>query len=173
MVLVHLGCALEQTRVKIEDITGISLTTGRPPEEEGHLTVGDGLLRQIVVDDESVLGVVTEVFTDGTSGVWGQELERSGVRCGGCHHDGILHAVSVFEEAANVGYSGSLLANGDIDTVEGLGVVASLEDSLLIDDGVDCDGGFTGLSVTNDQLTLASANRHLINSIIKHELTTC
>ena len=64
------------------------------------------------------------------------------------------------------------MADGDVDAVEGLGVVASLEDSLLVDDGVDSDGGLAGLSVANDQLTLASANRHLINSI-NQTLTTC
>ena len=51
-------------------------------------------------------------------------------------------------------------------------MVTSLEDSLLVDDGVNGNGGLAGLSVTNDQLTLASANRHLINSI-NQELTTC
>jgi hypothetical protein len=40
-------------------------------------------------------------------------------------------------------------------------VVTSLEDGLLVEDGVDGDGGLAGLSVTNDQLTLSSANRHL------------
>jgi len=39
-------------------------------------------------------------------------------------------------------------------------VVTSLEDSLLVDDGVDSDGGLAGLSITNDELTLSTANRH-------------
>ena len=64
MVLVHLGCALKETRMEIEDITGVSLTTGRSSEKEGHLTVGDGLLGEIVIDDESVLSVVTEELTN-------------------------------------------------------------------------------------------------------------
>ena len=118
VVLVHLGCALKQTRMEIEDITGVSLTTGRSSEKEGHLTVGDGLFGEIVIDDESVLGVVTEELTDGASRVRGQELERSGIRCGGSNHDGVLHAVSMLKEAANVGHGGSLLADGDVDAVE-------------------------------------------------------
>ena len=161
VVLVHLGCAFEQTGVEIEDITGVSLTTGGSSEEEGHLTVGDGLLGQIVVDDESVLGVVTEVLADGATGVGSQELEGSGVRGSSSNDDGVLEAVSLLEEAHNVGHSGSLLADSDVDAVEGLGVVASLEDDLLVEDGVDSDGGLAGLSITNNQLTLTSANGHL------------
>ena len=162
VVLVHLGCALEETRVKIEDITWVGLTTGRSSEEEGHLTVGDGLLGKIVVDDEGVLGVVTEVLANGASGVRSQELERSGVGGGGSDDDGVLHAVSLLEEAGDVGDGGSLLSNGDVDTVEGLGVVTGLEDSLLVDDSVDGNGSLASLSVTNNQLTLTSANGHLL-----------
>ena len=39
-------------------------------------------------------------------------------------------------------------------------MVASLEDGLLVEDGVDGDGGLACLSITDDQLTLASANGH-------------
>ena len=118
VVLVHLGCALKETRMEIEDITGVSLTTGRSSEKEGHLTVGDGLFGEIVIDDKSVLSVVTEVLTNGASGVRSQELKRSGIRGGGSNNDGVLHAVSRLEEAANVGHGGSLLADGDVDAVE-------------------------------------------------------
>jgi len=33
--------------------------------------------------------------------------------------------------------------------------------SLLVEDGVDSDGSLSSLSVTNNQLTLATANWHL------------
>ena len=65
--------------MEVEDITWVSLTTGWSSEEEGHLSVGNSLLGEIVVDDEGVLAVVSEVLTDGASGVWGQELERGGL----------------------------------------------------------------------------------------------
>ena len=51
------------------------------------------LLGQIVVDDESVLAVVPEVFAHGAAGVWGQVLQRGGVRGGGADHDGVLHGI--------------------------------------------------------------------------------
>jgi ATP-dependent Clp protease ATP-binding subunit ClpA len=64
VVLVHLGGTLEKTRVEIEDITGVSLTTWGTSEKQGHLTVSDSLLGEIVIDDETVHAVVTEVLTD-------------------------------------------------------------------------------------------------------------
>ena len=161
VVLVHLSRTLEKTRVKIEDITWVSLTTGRSSKKKGHLTVGDGLLGQIVIDDESVLSVVTEVLTNGATGVGSQELERSGVGGSGGDDDRVLHAISVLEKAHDVGHGGALLADGNVDAVERLGVVTGLEDSLLVDDCVDGNSGLASLSVTNDQLTLASANGHL------------
>merc|ERR1719483_1891060 len=66
----------------------------------------------------------------------------------------------------NLGDSGPLLANGDVDTEELLLEIIGLVESLLVDDGVDGDGGFAGLSVANDQLTLATANGHKgVNSL--------
>lgn len=51
--------------IGFDSLSGVSLTPGRTTEKEGHLTVGDSLLGEIVVDDESVLSVVTEPFTHG------------------------------------------------------------------------------------------------------------
>merc|ERR1712195_204981 len=51
----------------------ISLTTWGTSKEERHLTVSDGLLGQIVVDDKAVHAVVTEVLANSTAGVRGQE----------------------------------------------------------------------------------------------------
>lgn len=62
-LVAHLGGTLEETRVEVEDVTGVGLTSRRATEKEGHLTVGDGLLGQIVVDDDGVLSVITEPLT--------------------------------------------------------------------------------------------------------------
>jgi hypothetical protein len=53
-LVAHLGGTLEETRVEVEDITRVSLTTGRTTEKEGHLTVSNGLLGQIIVDDQEL-----------------------------------------------------------------------------------------------------------------------
>ena len=48
----HLGSTLEETRVKVEDVTRVGLTTGRATEQQRHLTVSNGLLGQVVIDDK-------------------------------------------------------------------------------------------------------------------------
>lgn len=63
VVFVHLGSTFKQTRVEVEDVTRVGLTTRGTAKQKRHLTVGDGLLGQIVVDDQGVLAVVAEVFT--------------------------------------------------------------------------------------------------------------
>ena len=65
--------------MEIEDITGVGLSAGGSSQKERHLSVGDGLLGEIVVDDEAVLAVVSEVLTNSAAGVGSQELEGSGL----------------------------------------------------------------------------------------------
>jgi hypothetical protein len=55
-LVVHLRRTLKETRVQVEDVTRVSLTTRRTTEEQRHLTVGHGLLRQVVVDDQGFTG---------------------------------------------------------------------------------------------------------------------
>lgn len=47
--------------MEVEDITRVGLTTGRTTEEEGHLTVSNGLLGQIVVDNEGCKSALKRV----------------------------------------------------------------------------------------------------------------
>ncbi len=147
--------------MEIEDITWVSLSAGGSSQEERHLSVGDCLLGQIVIDDQAVLSVVSEVLTDGTAGVGGQELKRGSIRGGGSNDNGVLEGITLTEEAHDVRDGGTLLANGDVDAEKRLGQVTDLVGSLLVKNGVDSDGGLTSLSVTNDQLTLSSANGNL------------
>jgi len=59
----HLGCSLEESRVEVEDITRVSFSSWRSSEKEGHLSVGNSLLGQIVEEDDGVSAVVSEPFT--------------------------------------------------------------------------------------------------------------
>lgn len=56
------------------------------------------------------------------------------------------------EGLADVGNRRGLLADGDIDADHAL--------AALIEDSVDGNGGLTGLTVADDELTLTAANRH-------------
>lgn len=64
VVLVQLGSTLEKTRVEVENVTGVSLTTRRTTEEKRHLTIGDSLLGQIVKDQKRVLSIISEPFSN-------------------------------------------------------------------------------------------------------------
>ena len=69
--------------MKVEHITGVSLTTWGTSEQKRHLPVGDSLLGQIVEDDDSVHAVVSEVFSHGNTGVRCKVLQRGSIRGGG------------------------------------------------------------------------------------------
>mmetsp|Transcript_141 Transcript_141/g.357 ORF Transcript_141/g.357 Transcript_141/m.357 type:complete len:325 (+) Transcript_141:398-1372(+) len=83
----QLGRALEQAGVEVENVSRERLAPGRPPQEQRHLTVRDRLFRKVVVDDERVHAVVTEVLRHCASGIGREELQRCGVRCGSGHND--------------------------------------------------------------------------------------
>jgi hypothetical protein len=108
------------------------------------------LLGKIVVDAEGVLAAVTEVFAHGAAGVGRQILHGGGIGSGGGDDDGIVHGAVFFERLHHLGNGGALLTDGDVDTDD----VAA----LLIDDGVEGYGGFSGLAVADDQLTLAASD---------------
>jgi hypothetical protein len=50
------------------------------------------------------------------------------------------------------------LSNGDVDAVKRLGVVTDLVGSFLVKNGVNGNRSFSGLSVANDEFTLATTN---------------
>ena len=83
--------------MEVEDVTGVGLAPGGTTEEQGHLAVGDGLLGEIVVEDDGVLAVVAEVLADGAAGVRGEELQRGRVGRGGRDDDRVFHAPSSLE----------------------------------------------------------------------------
>jgi hypothetical protein len=112
--------ALEQAGVEIEHVTRISFTTGRTLQDEGHLAIGDGLLGKVIKHDEHVLSLVHEVFADGATGIRGEVLVHRGVGSGSGDDGGVFHRAGVFEGLDDAGNVRLLLADGDVDAVEGL-----------------------------------------------------
>ena len=141
--------------MEVEDIAGVGFATGGTTQDERHFAIGHGLLREVVVDYEGVLAAVAEEFANGGTGEGSIVLECSGLTGGGAHDDGVVHGTGFAKRVDDTGYGRCLLADGHVDTVDGVacGVVV-----LLVDDGVDGDGGLAGLAVANDELTLAAAN---------------
>lgn len=104
------------------------------------------------------MGVNESRLTDGGTGERSNVLQRGGLRGSGGDNDGVLHGVVLLKGLDELSNGGSLLADGDVDAVKLLGLVVGAVPSLLVKDGVESDGSLTSLTVTNDQLTLTTAN---------------
>lgn len=63
-----------------------------------------------------------------------------------------------FKGVDQVGNSGSLLTDSDVDAEQLLLSISRIEIGLLVDNGVNSDGSLSGLSVTNDELSLSSTD---------------
>lgn len=100
------------------------------------------LLGQIVVDDQGVLSVVSEVLAHGAAGVGSQVLQGSSIRGSSRHHDGVLHGIRISQPLHQLSHCGSLLADGDVDAVQLLLLISSLVEAFLVDDCVDGNGSF-------------------------------
>lgn len=70
----------------------------------------------------------------------------------------VLHGVVLLKSLDELGNSGSLLTDGDVDAVKLLGLIVGVVPSLLVKDGIKGDGSLSGLTVTNDQLTLSTTD---------------
>ena len=70
----------------------------------------------------------------------------------------VFHGIGVSETLYDLSHSGSLLTNGNVNAVQLLTFFSCIVKSLLVDDGVDGDGSFASLTITNDQLTLSTTN---------------
>mmetsp|Transcript_64756 Transcript_64756/g.128016 ORF Transcript_64756/g.128016 Transcript_64756/m.128016 type:complete len:653 (-) Transcript_64756:1006-2964(-) len=156
----HLSSTLEQTGMKVENVTRVGLATGGTTQEQRHLAVRDGLLREIVENDERVHAVVAEVLAQGAAGVGSKELQGGSVGGGRGDDDGVIHRARVAKGLHELSDGGALLADGNVDAVERLALVTKSVDALLVDDGVDGDSGLARLTIADDELTLATADGH-------------
>ena len=150
-----LGGALQQAGVEVEDIAGVGLASGRTAEQQGDLAVSHSLFGEVIVDDEGMTAGVAEVLADGGTGERSVELHGRGVRGGGGHHDGVGHSPALREGLHQRGHGGTFLSHSHINAVDGIAFVV---ERLLVDNGVDGDGGLAGLAVADDKLTLAAAD---------------
>ncbi len=147
--------------MQIEYITRVSFTTWGTSEKQRHLTVSDGLLGKIVIDDKTVHSIITEVFSNSAARVRSQELEGSGIRGSSSDDNGVLKCITFAEETHNVGNSRSLLTDSDVDAEKRLCGVTCFMGSFLVEDRVNSNGGLTSLTISDNQFTLTTADRNL------------
>src|SRR5438552_15429605 len=144
--------------MEIEHVAGERLAPRRAPEQQRNFTVGLGVLGKIIIKRDGVALVVTEVFSHGTRGVRRDVLKRSRLRGRRRHHNGVVHRACVGQGFHYLRDRRALLRNGAVN--------ANDVPALLIDDGVEDDGGLSGLAVAYDQLALAASDgNHRVNSL--------
>jgi hypothetical protein len=160
VVLVHLSGSLKKSGMEIEDISWIGLSAWWSSKKKRHLSVSDGLLGKIVIDDESVPSRVSEEFSNSASGIWSQELKWGGIRSSGSNDDSVVHGTEISKGLHDVSNCGSLLSNSDVDAEKLLLFVSSLVILLLVDNGINGNSGLTSLSISNDELSLSSTDWH-------------
>src|SRR5262249_41651893 len=132
----------------------------RTAQQQRHLTIGDRLLRQIIIDDQRVHAVVAEILAHRAAGERRQELQRRRLRSCRGDDDRIFQRALVFERLDDLRDRRALLTDDDIDAVELLFLRRVLIVRFaLIEDGVDGDSGLAGLAVADDQFALAAADR--------------
>lgn len=116
-----------------------------------------------------MLAVVTEPLAHGATREGSKVLEGSSLRGGSSDNDGVLHGIVLLKGLDELSDGRSLLANGNIDTVELLGLVGTVVPLLLVKNGVNGDSGFTSLTVTNDKLSLTTTNLYKSLAIISRK----
>ncbi len=125
LVLVQLGRALEQAGVQIEHVARIGFAARRAAQQQRHLAVGDGLLGQIVIDDDGVHAVVAEVLAHGAAGERREVLHRRRIRRGGGDDDRVFERALLFQHLHELGDGRTLLADRDVDAIELVVLVAA------------------------------------------------
>ena len=96
--------------------------------------------------------VVAEVFANGAASIGGQELQRGRFRGGGGDHHRVVEGAVILQGLDDLRHRRTLLADRDIDAEQlfALIVAGRVIDLFLVDEGVDGDGGFTSLPVSDD-----------------------
>ena len=105
-----------------------------------------------------MLAVITEPLSHSAARERSEVLQGGSLRSSSSNDDRVLHGIVLLKRLDELSNGGTLLADGDVDTVELLLLLIALVPALLVEDGVDGDGGLTSLTVTDDKLTLATTN---------------
>jgi hypothetical protein len=66
----------------------------------------------------------------------------------------------ILQDFHDVGNSRSLLTDSDVNAVKLLGLFSAAlsEGTLLVDDSINSNSGFTSLSISDNELSLSSSN---------------
>ena len=136
--------------MEIEHVAGVCLAPRRAAQVEGELAIRPRLLGQVVVAAQHLFALLHEVLAHRATCVWGDEVERGGVRGGRGDDDREIHRAVLFQGRGDARDRSRVLPDGDVDADEVL--------ALLVDDRVEEDRRLAGESVADDQLALAATD---------------
>jgi hypothetical protein len=120
------------------------------------------VLGQVIVDNQSVLAIIAEVFADRASGERCEILEGVCVRGSRYDDRSVFHCTKLGKSLNNSSNVGHLLSADNIDAVNGLATVDVSR--LLVDDRVNTNGRLSSLSVADNEFSLTSSNwDHRVN----------
>ena len=156
----ELRTAFQQARVQVENVTGVRFTPRRTAQKKRNCAVGLGLLRKVIENDKDVLTLVHPVLTNCATRVGSHVLVAGGIRGRRSNDRRVLHCSGLLKSRANRSDRRPLLTDGDIDASNLLVNVAGKPVVTLVNDRVQSDCGLTGLTVTNDELTLTTTDRN-------------
>ena len=152
--------------MQVEDVTGVGFTPRWTTQKQGHRTVGLGLLRKVIEDDENVLALVHPVLANSRTRVGSHVLVARRIRGRRGNDRRVFHRAGVFQSRAHRCDRRALLTNCDVDASNLLVDVTGEPVIALVDDRVQGDSGLTRLTVTNDELTLTTTDRnHRVDSL--------
>ena len=140
---------LKKTGVDVEDIAGKGFTAGRTAKKKGQFPVRPGVIGEIVVNDEDVPALLHEKLGDACGRVGGYIGESRGLVPLGYHHHGIPESSPVTEDGHGLGHGSGSLSDRTVDAQDIL--------PSLVQNSVEGDGGFSRLTVAEDQLPLPPA----------------
>ena len=138
--------------MQIEYIARIGFSSRRSFEQQRHCAISDRVLGKIIVNDQYVLALIHKMLRHRAACVWRDVLQRRHI-AGGCgNDDGVLHRLTLFQRLHQLRDGGFFLSDRDVNTNNIF--------SLLVENGVDGDRGFAGLTVSDNELSLPLADWH-------------
>ncbi len=138
--------------MQVKHVTRIGFSSGRSAEQQRHRSISHRMLGKIVINDQDILSLIHKVLRHRAPRIGSDILQRRHITGGRGNHDGILHGFSFCQRLHQLSNGGFLLSDRDID--------ADHIFAFLVEDRIDRDGSFAGLTVADNQLTLAFADRH-------------
>ena len=137
--------------MQIENVARIGLASRRTANQQGQRTVSDGVLGQIVVDNQHVFALLHEIFAHRAACVWRDILHRRKLGRGCADDNGVFHRARARELLDKLRNGRVFLADGNVDADDVL--------AALVDDGIRRNRGLARLTVADNQFALAAADR--------------